>query len=362
MTREQRKLDHIKYALALGDSKVTTGLEDISFVPDCLTNVNPDQVRMETRVASVALSKPLFIDAITGGAEAVTAINKKLAQVAAQTGLAMAVGSQFGTVRHKLAPESYTVIREVNPDGVVFANVSALASPEEVKAAVDMLGAAAVEIHLNVAQELLMPEGDRNFALLPANLQRLQDKVTVPVIIKETGCGMSAEALQKLIDLGFNCFNLAGAGGTSFPAIEAARSGNKRQGRLAVWGLPTAWSLLDAAAVCQRGETIIASGGLRDGYDVAKALALGADAAAMAGNILRQVVDGSPEEAAAYLEEVLADLRDIMVLTGAGTIEDLHRVPLVYQGPVWDFLRSRGYVPKSGLRRAQGQAAGFVPR
>lgn len=359
MTREQRKLDHIKYALTLGDSQVDAGFNQVSFLPDCLTLVNPELVDLTTKVAGIPLAKPVFIDAITGGAEAVTEVNRKLALVAAQTGVAMAVGSQFGTVRHHLAAESYTVIREVNPDGVVFANVSALASPEEAKAAVEMLNAAAVEVHLNVAQELLMPEGDRDFAALPANLKRLQDKLTVPVIIKETGCGMAAEALQKLIGMGFTCFNLAGAGGTSFTAIEAARSSSERHKRFAGWGLPTVWSILDAAAVCKQGETIIASGGIRDGFDAAKALALGADAVSMAGNILAGISRTSVDETVAALNDLVEDVKDILVLTGARNINELHQVPLIYHQQVRDFLQSRGYAVNYGSRRVRAGSLGF---
>lgn len=340
MSREARKLEHIKYALELGDSQLTTGLEDVHFLHNCLAAVNPEQVSLSTRIAGVRLEKPLFIDAITGGTGKVASINKKLAQVAAETGIAMAVGSQYGTVRQQLSEESYTVIREVNPEGIVFANVSALASPREAQAAVDMIGAAAVEIHLNVAQELIMPEGDRDFAGILLRLCRLQDRLSVPVIIKETGCGMAKEQLQQLLEEGFTCFNLAGAGGTSFAAIEAARSGLARHMNFANWGIPTAWSLLEAKEVCTHGESIIASGGIRDGWQMAKALAMGACAVGMAGNVLALVQEGV-YVAVEAVNEMLADLQDIMILTGSASIAALHQVPLVYTGKTLEYRLSR---------------------
>jgi isopentenyl-diphosphate delta-isomerase len=349
-TREQRKLEHLHYALTLGDSKQSAGFEDVQFLHQCLSPVNPERVDLRTRIAGIALDCPIFIDAITGGADAVTTINKQLAQVAARTGIAMAVGSQYGAVREHGSRQSFAVVRKENPDGIIFANVSALATPAEVKQAVDMLAAAAVEIHLNVAQELFMSEGDHDFAALWTNLQHLREQVTVPIIIKETGCGMAAEQIKQLQAAGFTCFNVAGAGGTSFAAIETARSGDSRRQRFAGWGIPTVWSLLEARQVCSPEISIIASGGIRDGWQVAKALALGAAAVGMAGNILAllEPPDGlaaasttSVDSAVTTVEQMLADVRDIMVLTGAATVRDLQQVRLIFTGRTLEYLQNR---------------------
>ena len=352
-TREQRKLEHLHYALTLGDSKQSAGFEDVQFLHQCLSPVNPERVDMRTRIAGIKLDCPLFIDAITGGADAVTTINKQLAQVAAGTGMAMAVGSQYGAVRDQGSRESFAVVRRANPDGVVFANVSALATPAEVKQAVDMLGAAAVEIHLNVAQELFMSEGDHDFAALWTNLQCLREQVAVPIIIKETGCGMAGEQIKQLEAAGFTCINVAGAGGTSFAAIETARSGDVRRRRFANWGIPTVWSLLEARRGASTGTCILASGGIRDGWQAAKALALGADAVGMAGNILalleppEGLTPGNSNEKNAVertittVDEMLADIKDIMVLTGAATIKDLQQIRLIFTGRTLAYLQNR---------------------
>ena len=206
-----------------------------------------------------------------------------------------------------------------------------------------------------------MPEGDRDFALLRDNLRRLQDAVSIPVLVKETGCGMAREQVEELRSLGFTCFNVAGFGGTSFPAIETARGGRGRQSVLAGWGIPTAWSLVGAAAAASPTDTIVASGGLRNGTDVARALALGADAAAMSGNVLARVLREGPEQAAAFLRDCLADLQDIMVLTGARNLAALHRIPLVFTGTLLDFMQSRGYDTRRKDRRAREERPGGRP-
>ena len=343
MTREQRKLDHIRYALDIGDGNRGTGLEDIRFLHNCLTPVDPDKVDISTHIGSLKLSAPVFIDAITGGAPEVKDINRGLAAVAKAAGVAMAVGSQYGAVKNGQHGDTYRVIREENPEGIFFANVSALVSPEEARAAVDMIAADALEIHLNVAQELIMPEGDKAFSLIADNLSRLQDCVPVPVIIKETGCGMAAEQIRELQAKGFTCFNVAGLGGTSFAAIEAARGNAARYEKFADWGIPTAWSLIDAAHAAKPWDTLIASGGIRSGWQAAKAIALGADAVAISGGILSVLLKQGEAAAVSYLQDVIADLKDIMVLTGSRTVRYLQQVPLIFTGDTLAFIRSRGY-------------------
>ena len=351
MTREQRKLDHIRYALELNSGNRRTGLEDVRFLHNCLTAVDPDKVDISTRIGSLKLPVPVFIDAITGGAAEVKDINRKLAAVAKAAGLAMAVGSQYGALKEGQHADTYRVIREENPEGIFFANVSALVTPEEAKAAVDMIAADALEIHLNAAQELIMPEGDKTFSLIPDNLSRLRDCVPVPVIIKETGSGMAAEQIRELQARGFTCFNIAGCGGTSFAAIEAARAKSKRYEKFADWGIPTAWSLIDAVHAAQPWDTVIASGGIRNGWQAAQAIAMGADVVAMSGNILTILLQQGEEAAVTLLQDVIADLKDIMVLTGSRTVRELQQVPLIFTGDTLAFMQSRGYEPQFKRKR-----------
>ena len=250
MKRAQRKLEHIKYALELGDGPKSTHFEDIRFLHNCLPEINPADIILSVKVLGKQLRLPFLIDAITGGTDAVVDVNAKVAQAAAALGIGMAVGSQYGAVRDGKGYASYEVVRKYNPDGIVFANISALATPEQASEAVRMLNADALEVHLNPAQELFMSEGDKDFRGLLDNMLRIREGIDVPVIVKETGCGIAKEEYARLKAAGFTCYDCAGAGGTNFPAIEAARYGKELTADFAGWGLPTAWTLLDGATTC----------------------------------------------------------------------------------------------------------------
>ena len=184
MERAQRKLEHIKYALELGDGPRSTHFEDIRFLHNCLPEINPADIILSVKVLGKQLRLPFLIDAITGGTDAVVDVNAKVAQAAAALGIGMAVGSQYGAVRDGKGYASYEVVRKYNPDGLVFANISALATPEQAREAVKMLNADAIEVHLNPAQELFMGEGDKDFRGLLDNMLRIKDATAVPVIVK----------------------------------------------------------------------------------------------------------------------------------------------------------------------------------
>lgn len=341
MSREQRKLDHIKYALKLGDGPRTNGLENVHFVHNCLPELNPQDIDLSSRFGGILLLSPFLINAVTGGAGAVTEINRRLAQAAKTAGAALAVGSQYGSVKNKTNYQSYEVVREEYPEGIIFANTSALATPEEAMEAVRMVDADALQVHLNPAQELIMPEGDREFKGLFANMQRILDKCTVPVIVKETGCGMAARQVKQLLKAGFTCFDVGGAGGTNFPAIEAERYGGAEF--LNNWGLNTAQTLLEAGGVCGEEGYIAATGGIRNGLDAAKALALGADMAGMAGNVLEAAVNKGAGAAAELLLQIEDELKALMLLTGSPDIRSLRKKPLYFTGCLLDFMQCRGW-------------------
>lgn len=341
MQRAQRKLEHIRYALELGDGPCSTHLEDIRFLHNCLPEINPADINLSVEIFGKQLSLPFFIDAITGGTDAVTEINAQLAQVAVRTGSGLAVGSQYGAVKSGEGLGSYAIIRQFDPSGPVFANISALATPQQAQAAVDMLKADALEIHLNTAQELFMPEGDRDFRGLLDNMINIRKNISVPVIVKETGCGIGAEQYHLLQQSGFTNFNCAGAGGTNFVAIEARRA-DIEPGEFACWGLPTCWSMLDAASCVQPHNLLLASGGIRTAGDAARALALGADAVGITGAILQRIVSGGVAEAIAYLEDMAQELKKYMLLLGCRSPKDLRRVPLMLTGETKDFAQCRG--------------------
>lgn len=349
MQRAQRKLEHIKYALELGDGPAATRLADLRFIHNCLPELNPADIDLSVEILGKRLRLPFFIDAITGGTDAVTEINRKLAQTAARVGVALAVGSQYGAVREGKGLGSYEVVRQEYPDGLVLGNISALATPQEAQAAVDMLQADALELHLNAAQELWMPEGDKDYAGLLENMLAVRGRLDVPVVVKETGCGIAREQYELLLGRGFACFDCAGAGGTNFPAIEARRSGVELSEDFACWGLPTCWSLLDGQVV-GADKLLLASGGIRDGADAARALALGADAVGVTGPVLRLVLEEGVEAAARYLEEMGRELKRYLLLLGCRTPQALRRAPLVIGGATREYVDCRGYDLRSLCR------------
>ena len=206
-----------------------------------------------------------------------------------------------------------------------------------------MINADALQIHLNPAQELIMPEGDREFKGLFNNMQRILDKCPVPVIVKETGCGMAARQVKQLLKAGFSFFDCGGAGGTNFPAIEAARYNGTAL--LNGWGLNTAQTLLETGGACGSEGFIAATGGVRTGLDAAKCLALGADMAGMAGNVLEAAVNNGADAAAGLITKAENELRMLMLLLGAPNILSLRTKPLYFTGELLDFMQCRGWDP-----------------
>lgn len=330
MQRAKRKLDHIKYALALEDGPTTTHLADIRFVHNCLPALSPADIDLSCEILGKQLRLPFFIDAITGGTDEVARINSQLAEVASLVGCGIASGSQYGAVhRGEMQSLSYKAIRDANPSGLVIANISGQGTVSEAQKAIDMLGADALEIHLNVAQELFMAEGDREFSHIAGNISRIVSGVSVPVIVKETGCGIASEQYKFLHNqCKVEYFNCAGAGGTNFIAIEAARTDDK-PGEMLAWGHPTCWSLLDAHENLPLGSHYFASGGIRSGLDMAKAFALGATATSIAGPILKAVMQGGVQAGVNYINALVNELKSLMVLLNCKTISNLKTVPLM---------------------------------
>lgn len=345
-SRESRKIDHIKYALHLDDGPCATGFSDVQVLHRCLPQVDRRKVSLSTTLPGVGtLSTPIIINAITGGADGVKRINEKLAIVARETGCAMAVGSQYGAVRRGLHEDTFTIVRQTNPDGVLFANVSALATPDEAQKAVDMIGARALQIHLNSAQELAMEEGDRDFSRWLEQIGEICAKVTVPVIVKETGCGMDREDAKKLLEAGVSILDTGGAGGTNFPAIESCRY-PEGDGELSQWGIPSALSLCEVVEAAGWQQGIIASGGIRSALDVFKAQVLGANAVGMAGNILRSVQERGTRYTIDWIGRLQGAVKDFYTLTGCTEVGQLRQVRYYCTGSLAAALHSFSYGKK----------------
>ena len=349
MVRAKRKLEHIEYALSTGQSR-THGFHDITFIHKSLPNTSYERITFETKIGELALSSPIFINAMTGGGGVKTVhINEQLAHVAKHHKLAMAVGSQMAALKDEKEASSYRIVRQVNPNGIIVANLGSEATVEQAKYAIDMIEANALQIHLNVIQELTMPEGDRDFTGVLKRIEQIIINSPVPVIVKEVGFGMSKETVEQLLHVGVTAIDVGGYGGTNFAAIENER----RQRMLSYfndWGIQTAASIIEVSST-NKNLSLIASGGIQTALDVAKAIALGAHTTAFAGYFLRILMSDGIEKLIEEIEILHTDLRFIMTALGARTITELQQVPLIVKGDTYHWLSQRGIDTKSYSQR-----------
>ncbi|AGL00952.1 type 2 isopentenyl-diphosphate Delta-isomerase [Desulfoscipio gibsoniae] len=335
-----RKLEHIKYAMELPEVLDQSGFADLLLVHNALPELDWDKTNTSCSFMGKQLSAPLMINAITGGHAGVLEINRGLAKAAAATGIAMAVGSQRAALDDPAVRNTFCVAREENPRGLLLANLSAFCTLEEALEAVNMIEADGIQLYLNVNQELVMREGEVNFSGALENIRNLVLNLPVPVLVKEVGCGMARKTVLALANAGVHYIDVSGFGGTNFAAIEGMRGG-KNCASLEHWGIPTAVSLLEALSV-GKGISVVASGGVRTAEDMAKALAAGASLVAMAGPFLRVLKREGPERLIIFINELITNLRRIMMLTGAQHTTALAQQPLVITGLVGEWLKRRG--------------------
>jgi isopentenyl-diphosphate Delta-isomerase len=340
LSRSKRKWDHIQYALETGQKRLT-GFDDIKFVNQSLPGTDLDSVKLQTEIGELSLSSPIFINAMTGGGgERTFRINRELAIAARETGSAIAVGSQMSALRNPEERRTYEIVREVYPDGILLANLGSEATVEQARAAVEMIKANGLQIHLNVVQELTMPEGDRKFSGALDRIAEIEQNIGVPVIVKEVGFGISAETAAKLFAHGIRYIDVGGFGGTNFAEIE-----NKRRDRLLTffedWGIPTAASIIEAKSAV-KDLSVIASGGIQTSLDIVKGLASGASAVAMAGSLLKTLMEHGTEGLIKEISMIKEEIAFIMTALGVHTIEELHKVPFVISGETHHWLFQRG--------------------
>jgi isopentenyl-diphosphate delta-isomerase len=340
LSRETRKLEHIRLALAQRNGE-RSGFQDIRFVHPSFPEINLDEISLETQIGGLKFSSPILINAMTGGAEQTKAINRELALVAAETGLAMAVGSQRAAIQDPSLISTYSVVREVNPRGILIANLGANAGVREARLAVEMIGADLLQLHVNAPQELTMPEGDRSFRGLLQRIEEIVQNSPVPVIVKEVGFGMSLETYQKLLEAGVRIIDVGGRGGTNFIRIENERRGGSKYSSLEEWGQTTVISLLEASPFLEHA-TFIASGGIKHALDIAKSLALGASAVGIAGLFLRILQYKGRQALIEQIGHFHEELRVIMTLLGCKNITNLRNVPLVITGYTAAWCQARG--------------------
>jgi isopentenyl-diphosphate Delta-isomerase len=329
--------------------------DDVSFVHHALSGIDRSEVSLTTRFGGIAWPVPLYINAMTGGSPKTGDINRDLSIAARETGVPIATGSMSPYFADPSVADTFSVIRKENPDGFVLANVNANATVDRARRAVDLLQADALQIHLNVIQETVMPEGDRSFASWGPRIAEIAAGVDVPVVVKEVGFGLSRETLLLLQETGVRVADVSGSGGTDFARIENDRRERPDYAYLNGWGQSTAACLLDAQGVAL---PVLASGGVRHPLDVVRALALGAGAAGASGLFLKTVLDGGVPALVALLSSWIDQVEALMTALGARTPADLTRCDVLVHGDLRAFCADRGIETRRLATRSRSHRAG----
>ncbi|MGP5082485.1 type 2 isopentenyl-diphosphate Delta-isomerase [Corynebacterium variabile] len=368
-----RKDEHVRLAeelRELRDAGVVRGVsphgvwDDVRFMHHSFPGGSFDGVSLETSVCGRDWAVPFYINAMTGGSEKTALINADLARAAAATGVAMATGSASPALKDPSLAHSFAVVRENAPDAFLFANVSPEMTVEQARDAVGFLDADSLQVHVNPAQELVMPEGDRDFSGWLDRLSDIVDGVDVPVVVKEVGFGLSARSVAEVVARGVRTIDVSGRGGTNFIDIENRRREKQEYAYLSGWGQTAAECLLDLQASpvtvsggasrdgAATGEPVqvIASGGVSTPLDVVRALSLGASAVGVSGHFLHVLMTDGLDALIDEITEWIAQVRTLMTLLGASTVAELRQVDVLVTGATAEFARLRG-VDLEGLAR-----------
>lgn len=332
-----RKDDHVTIANKFYQ-KQTNDFDKVRFIHQNFSEVDVDEVDVKSNVESLNFEVPFFINAMTGGSQWTKTINEKLALVAKETNLVMATGSMSAAFKDASTLDSYQIIKQVNPKGVRIANLQASSSVDQVKQAIEWLDASAIQLHVNVAQEIIMHEGDRHFKGWLDNIANVVSAIDLPIIVKEVGFGFSKQAIASLQSIGVQNIDISGKGGTNFSMIENARNEHLMD-YMNDWGQSTVCSLLEASSF--NDLNIIASGGVRNMLDVTKALALNAKVVGMSGSILHLVGSLGVDQTIEVIQSYKQQLKRIMALLNASNVLDLRKTDLVFDEMIVSYAKQR---------------------
>lgn len=332
----ERKQDHIEINLTKNvESNIESGFKSIRFIHNALPEINYNNLDITTNFLGKILQAPILISSMTGGTARAGEINYRLAAAAQKAGIAMGLGSMRSLLVEQAVLETFSV-RHIAPDIVLLANIGAVQlnygiTPKQCQYLVDAVKADALILHLNVLQELVQPEGNRNWENLLPKIKEVVNYLSVPVIVKEVGYGLSKKTAEQLIDVGVKVLDVAGSGGTSWSQVESYRATNSLQNRIASsfidWGIPT----LDSLKMVREASDsilVIASGGLKSGIDGAKAIRIGANIFGFAGQFLK-AADISEELVYEEIQLIIEQLKITMLCTGSCTIQDLKTAKLL---------------------------------
>lgn len=363
MTKNQtakRKLSHIQTTLhEQVQSHVATGFDDVRLIHKALPEIDRNEIDLSVDIFGHKMSAPLIIESMTGGTPMAAKINGTLAKVAEKLGIGMGVGSQRAALEDKRLAYTYRVARDAAPSIPLFANLgcpqlSHKDAREKAKQAIEMIDATGLFIHLNALQESVQYEGETHFGKMLERISDLAKEISVPILVKETGAGIATETARALERAGVKGVNVSGLGGTSWAGVEYYRAkerGHSLQMELGTtywdWGTPTVPSIVEVANSTHL--SVFASGGVRNGLHVAKAIALGAHYGGLALPMLKSASAGE-EATITRLSTVIEELRNALFLTGSKNIPELRNSPLVITGNTYLWLIQRGFDP---IRYAQ---------
>ena len=345
---ENRKDEHLRIAATSNVEEGSSLFDEVQLIHNALPEMDFDDVEPGTTIFSKRLSFPFIIGALTGGTETAERVNATLAKAAEELNVGMYVGSQRVAIMKPETAGSFKVVKENAPSALKIANlgapqVSRLSDRELidwVNEAVDMINADAVAIHLNPAQELFQPEGEPWFKGVLSKLKLIRRVTNRPLIVKEVGNGISMEAARVLADIPPDAIDVAGLGGTSFIKIESIRRGDTTEADVfRNWGIPTLLSICEVSSVYD--GLIFASGGVRNGLDGAKAIAVGADAFSMSRPMLLSALKGY-DSVKETINKVMWEFKAAMFLTGSRKVNDLKKAPVVASLPILLWLIQRG--------------------
>lgn len=344
-----RKLEHLEICKNNDvEHHITTGFEDINLVHRSLPEVDYNEIDTSINIFGKKLDSPLIISAITGGHPSSKKINEKLAIAAEKTNIGMGVGSQRAGIKHPELTDTFTVVRDNAPNTLIIGNIGA-PQIEYVPQAIEMLHTDALAIHLNPLQEIIQPEGDVNAEGYLSSINEICSNTDIPIIAKETGAGISSLDAKLLEEAGINTIDVQGVGGTSWAAVETYRAENPSLGNLFWdWGIPTAVSTIEILE--STDMSVISSGGIRNGLEAAKAIALGSSCVGIALPFLKHAYLGHN-----YVEEQInqftKELKTAMFLVGASNIEELKQKRLIITGKTREILNELNIDTKKYARR-----------
>lgn len=332
-----RKDQHLDVILAgLAAHGLANGFGEVRFVHEALPDLDHGKIDLGTDFLGRRLKAPLLISSMTGGPARAEAINARLAEAAQHLGIALAVGSQRAALEAEGAtPGLDMALRLKAPDTPILANIGAAQltrgfGVDEARRVLDMIAADALIVHLNPLQEACQPEGDRDWWGVGAALEALVKAIDAPVVVKETGAGISAATARRLFAIGVAAVDVAGAGGSNWATVEGERAEGKgdkaHAAAFADWGIPTARAIAEVRAACPKG-VIIGSGGIRDGVEAAKAIRLGADMVGQAAGVLTAATV-STDAVVDHFQTLIRQMRTVCFCTGSANLTALRKAPL----------------------------------